>query len=251
MNKNKLNTYLSLCTDVYDLSKPQPPEDAYQFYRSYVNQSQGSVLEPMCGTGRFLLPLLAEGFEVYGFDASEHMLARLHQKASQQNLKPNVWQGFVKDLNTQGQYKLIFIPSGSFCLITDLEAVRNALKKFYDHLNKDGILLFEVETDAGIPPLGIWRGAKWTKPDGKIIILSSYTSLEDKICSYIGKYELVDSNSIIHTEVEELKVRIYEHDELVAMLKEAGFKDVRAMKAFDQTAAPTAHDDSIVYEARK
>lgn len=27
-----LDNYLSLCTEVYDLSNPNPPEDAYAFY---------------------------------------------------------------------------------------------------------------------------------------------------------------------------------------------------------------------------
>lgn len=64
-----LDTYLSLCTEVYDLSKPNPPEDAYAFYRVYAMKANGPILEPMCGTGRFLLPLLEEGFNVHGFDA--------------------------------------------------------------------------------------------------------------------------------------------------------------------------------------
>ena|ERR1700722_11947081 len=98
MTQQKLDTYLSLCTEVYDLSKPRPPEDAYAFYRDYVMKAKGSILEPMCGTGRFLLPLLEEGFDVQGFDASDHMLEALHVKANAKNLKPKVWKGFVEDL---------------------------------------------------------------------------------------------------------------------------------------------------------
>ena len=94
----KLDTYLSLCTEVYDLSKPTPPEDAYAFYRSYAIQAKGPILEPMCGTGRFLIPLLAEGFNVHGFDASDHMLEVLHTKARAQNLQATVWKDFVEDL---------------------------------------------------------------------------------------------------------------------------------------------------------
>ena len=66
-----LDAYLSLCTKVYGLSKPNPPEDAYAFYRDYAMKANGPILEPMCGTGRFLLPLLEEGFNVHGFDASQ------------------------------------------------------------------------------------------------------------------------------------------------------------------------------------
>src|SRR5262245_34854390 len=143
---SSFDTYLNLCTQVYDLSKPIPPKDAYDLYRSYAVQANGRMLEPMCGTGRFLLPLVAEGFDVHGFDGSRHMLDALQKKAKAQNLKVHVWQGLVAELNIQKKYKLIFIPSGSFGLITDENEAKNALKIFYDLLENGGKLVFEAET---------------------------------------------------------------------------------------------------------
>jgi SAM-dependent methyltransferase len=251
MTEQKLDTYLSLCTEVYDLSKPTPPDDAYAFYRSYVINAKGSVLEPMCGTGRFLLPLLEEGFDVQGFDASEHMLKALHIKASEKNLKPTVWKGFVEDLRKPKKYNLIFIPSGSFCLITDLKAVKSALKTLCAHLSDDGILLFEGETVKSVPPLNIWRGSVWHKPDNKMIVLSQLATFEESICNSICKYELNYNNSIIHTEIEELKVRIYDSNELIEILKSCGFNHVRMIKTFDAMSTPDESDEAIVYECRK
>ncbi|HAT6937590.1 TPA: methyltransferase domain-containing protein [Legionella pneumophila] len=246
-----LDTYLSLCTEVYDLSKPKPPEDAYAFYRSYVMNVKGPILEPMCGTGRFLLPLVEEGFEVHGFDASEYMLEALNIKAKAKNIKPKVWRGFVEDLTRPEKYNLIFIPSGSFCLITDPATVRLALQTFYNHLSDDGILLFEGETLKSVPQLDVWRGSVWHKPNGQRIILSQLATLKNKICNSIGKYELVHNNNIIHTEVEELRIRIYDPQELTGILKSCGFKNVRLIKAFDSAATPDAQDETIVYECRK
>ena len=74
MIRQKLDTYLDLCTQVYDLNKPRPPEDAYAFYRSYLMEAKGAVLEPMCGTGRFFLPLLEEGFDVYDYDLRNNLV---------------------------------------------------------------------------------------------------------------------------------------------------------------------------------
>lgn len=39
----KLDTYLDLCSIVYDLSKPIPPEDAYNFYRFYVEAGFNNI----------------------------------------------------------------------------------------------------------------------------------------------------------------------------------------------------------------
>jgi SAM-dependent methyltransferase len=246
-----LDTYLSLCTEVYDLSKPNPPEYAYAFYRDYAMKANGHILEPMCGTGRFLLPLLEEGFNVHGFDASKHMLEALHTKAKAKNLEPTVWTGFVEDLKRPEKYKLIFIPSGSFCLIIDPVQVEKSLKAIYDHLTDGGIFLFEAETMHAVPQAGIWRGSVWPKTNGQKIILSQLATLQDDICTSLCKYELMEAGNIIHTEIEELKVKIYEQDRLMKMLQAVGFKHIRTLKAFDQSSAPTEQDESIVYECRK
>lgn len=88
-----MDSYLNLGACYYDSIRAEPPEEAYAFYRSYASDSLGLILEPMCGSGLFLLPLVKEGFTVHGFDASPYMLASLHHKAQQQGLSPV----FLKD----------------------------------------------------------------------------------------------------------------------------------------------------------
>ncbi|HHR1287202.1 class I SAM-dependent methyltransferase [Fluoribacter dumoffii] len=249
----KLDTYQNLCTEVYDLSKPNAPQDAYSFYRSYAVEAKGPILEPMCGTGRFLLPLVEEGFDVQGFDASQPMLERLHAKARSKNLNPKVWPGFIEDLNQPEKYSLIFIPSGSFCLITQKAAIQKALKIIYEHLEDKGIFVFEIETLHAVPnELGIWRGSRWPKEDGTLIVLSQLAMLNEEVCYSIGKYELIDNNRVIQTEVEEYKIRIYQDPSFLHnLLTEVGFSNVRMVKGFDRNASPDEKDESIVFECRK
>ncbi|OJW10040.1 MULTISPECIES: class I SAM-dependent DNA methyltransferase [Legionella] len=249
----KLDTYQNLCTEVYDLSKPNAPQDAYSFYRSYAVEAKGPILEPMCGTGRFLLPLVEEGFDVQGFDASQPMLERLHAKARSKNLNPKVWPGFIEDLNQPEKYSLIFIPSGSFCLITEKAAIQKALKIIYEHLEDKGIFVFEIETLHAVPnELGIWRGSRWPKEDGTLIVLSQLAMLNEEVCYSIGKYELIDNNCVIQTEVEEYKIRIYQDPSFLHnLLTEVGFSKVQIVKGFERNASPDEKDDSIVFECRK
>jgi SAM-dependent methyltransferase len=249
----KLDTYQSLCTEVYDISKPNAPHDEYQFYRSYAVEAKGSILEPMCGTGRYLLPMLEEGFEIHGFDASQPMLNRLYAKAKNKSLNPTVWQGFIEDVSQPKPYQLIFIPSGSFGLITEEANIQKALKTMYDHLADDGLFVFEVETLAAVlKELGIWRGSRWPTEEGKLILLSQLAMLDKPICYSIGKYELIDENRVIQTEVEEYKIRIYEEPRfLLNLLTEIGFSEIRLVKAFDRQAIASEGDESIVFECRK
>ncbi|VEB33965.1 class I SAM-dependent methyltransferase [Legionella cherrii] len=253
MPNKSLDTYLSLCTQVYDLSKPLPPKDAWDFYLSYAQEADGPILEPMCGTGRFLLPMLGEGFDVEGFDASQSMLDALHAKARAQHLNPNIWHGYLEKLQQAKQYSLIFIPSGSFGLIIDLAAVKHALNVMYDHLKENGRLIFETETLNAVPKeLGIWRGSRWHRADGQIILLSQLAMLQESICYSIGKYELVEANQLIKTEIEEYKIRLYDDPSLlVDLLHETGFKEIRLLKAFDRSASPDKNDETVIYECRK
>ena len=253
MSQRELNSYLNLCTQFYDLIRPEPPEDAYAFYRTYVVNAGGVAMEPMCGSGRFLLPLLKDGLEVIGFDASEHMLSALNAKAKAQQLKPEVWQGFVEDLKRTQRYNLIFIPSGSFGHLINLASVKKSLHIFYEHLNDDGILLFEAETSKTVPnEQGIWRGIVAHKPDGSFILVNRLTTYEHNVCYSIDRYELVDKGQIIQTEIETFNVRIYD-DALILtnILKDVGFKEIKTLKAFDSSRSPDEGDSSIVYECRK
>jgi hypothetical protein len=102
-----------------------------------------------------------------------------------------------------------------------------------------------------VPQQGIWRGSVWPKPNGQKIILSQLATLQDDICTSLCKYEMMETGNITHTEIEELRVKIYQPDHLLEMLKAAGFQHIRTLKAFDQSLQPANQDESIVYECRK
>jgi SAM-dependent methyltransferase len=253
MTEKALNSYLNLCTQVYDLSKPTPPNDAYAFYRSYAVEAGGPILEPMCGTGRFLLPLVHEGFEVHGFDASAHMLDSLREKAKERGIKPIVWQGFIEELDRPERYRLAIIPSGSFGLITDPVNVMNVLIKLREHLCDDGLLVFEAENP---PPesasTGIWRGSAWTRSDGKVIIANYLEMpLQENVSTTIWRYELLDGAEVIQTELEIIRVRQYPPVQMVSILEQAGFRNIKQVKAFDRGQRPEKTDEVIVYECRR
>lgn len=248
-----LSPYLGLCTQVYDLSKPTPPADAYAFYHTYASAVNGPILEPMCGTGRFLLPLLQDGFDVHGFDASNHMLQALREKAKARNLEPKVWQGFLEDLNRPDKFGLVLIPSGSFGLIVDRAKARDALVRIYDHLRDDGVLVFEADTPLGAPaPTGMWKGSVWPTNDGKTIVCN-FLDLpsQDNMSTTVWRYELIDGAQIVRTEIEIMKVRQYDPAHLTSMLMDVGFRNTVTFKAFDRTKCPGECDEVIVYECRK
>lgn len=254
MNSQKLESYLSLSTQFYDLIRPEPPKDAYSFYRSYVCEADRHILEPMCGSGRFLLPLIQEGFDVNGFDASEYMLKALHDKAAASNLKPKIWHDYVGHLDGKNKYNLIFIPSGSFGHIIEFEEIKKSLENFYENLHENGILLFEAESSLSAPmsQLGIWRGMVCNKPDGNSILISRLSSIQDNVCYSIDKYELLENNKVVQTEIEKFNVRLYDDRTiLLKILQSIGFREIKILKAHDRSSKSDENDAAFVYECRK
>lgn len=53
-------------------------------------------------------------------------------------------------------------------------------------------------------------------------------------------------NLVIHTELEELKIRIYNRLEFTEILKSCGFKNIRIIKAFDH-AVGLDEDDELLF----
>ena len=68
-----MEAYGSLCTEFYDLDKPAAPAAALAYYLDRARDAQGRILEPMCGSGRFLIPMLRAGLPIDGVDASRAM----------------------------------------------------------------------------------------------------------------------------------------------------------------------------------
>ena len=197
--------------------------------------------------------MIAEGFNVHGFDASTHMLEALQTKAHERNIKTNVWQSLIENVQLKEKYKLIFIPSGSFDLIIDLQKAKEALAKIYSFLLDDGLFVFEAITPHWkAAHLNIWTGDVWHREDGKFI-LSNFLTLPDRdnIRRSIGRYELIDGNRLIQTEIEDFKVRLYDKDELSVMLKTVGFKEINMVKAYDHNKHPESNDEVVIFECRK
>lgn len=46
------------------------------FYLSYAEKGK-KILEPLCGSGRFLIPFMERGFHICGMDLSGEMLEKL------------------------------------------------------------------------------------------------------------------------------------------------------------------------------
>ena len=79
-------SYQNLCTEFYDLTKPEAGLKEVAFYHHFLKITKGPFLEAMCGSGSLLIPLLKTGLVIDGVDNSPHMLKSCRQRCKNQHL---------------------------------------------------------------------------------------------------------------------------------------------------------------------
>lgn len=249
-----MNDYGKLCTEFYDLDKPDAPPDAFDFYEAFAREAGGPIHEPMCGSGRFLLPLLAQGLDITGSDTSASMLDACRKHAARLGVSPTLAQQALQELSCERAPSLIFIPSGSFGLLLDDAQVLAALARVQQVLAPGGTFLVEAELTQPSPPesSGAWGGRWVERADGARLIISwlSQYSGSPNISSSVHRYELVKDGQLLATEYDDFRVRTYGSAEFRARLLQAGFEHIEALKPYERVT-PDPSDDAVVFCCRK
>ena len=143
------------------------------FYQTNLAAVTGPVLECACGTGLFLLPLLAAGHDMYGFDISTSMLAALRRKAVVQgvaDIDRRISVQAFESFRYDQPFDAIIIPSNTFLMLTTQDAQIRTLRTIYAHLAPTGRFLLDFRL-AGMRDLadspdvieGRWH--TWTHPE--------------------------------------------------------------------------------------
>jgi SAM-dependent methyltransferase len=238
--------YRDLLTQAYDLDKPTAPPDELAFHRGVIGAAE-PVLELMCGSGRFLLPLLAAGVDVDGVDASPSMLDACLDHAREQGLDVSgrLHEQRAEDLSLRRRYRAAFCAAGSWGLIAGDDEVARALAAVRAHLLHGGTFHFEVETGPGPPgaPGGIdW----WVRPDGAVITARGghRTDPATGIERGVGIYELFVDGVLVHTELNQWVRRFWSADAIAEAVREAGFAEVVVRSGHSE--APPAPDDLLL-----
>lgn len=249
-----MTQYGTLASEFYDLDKPEARPDALECYLEYARGCIGPILEPMCGTGRYLLPLLAKGFDIEGTDSSASMLKLCRSRADALGLNPTLHEGCLEQLEVTRPFGLVFVPSGSFSLLTDDARVRTCLTRIHAALMPGGRFVVEVERAGMIVPSlsGTWEGRWLERADGSKIIqswLRQYSGVEG-IARHIHRYELVSNGQLSATEFEDFAVKHYELEEFTTLLTNAGFTDIHCYKPYERVALDD-EDEGLLFDCRK
>ena len=243
--------YGRLLAQAYDIDKPEAPPRELAFYRSFIDGAPGPALEAMCGSGRFLVPLLEDGFDVDGFDASPDMLRACEKRCAARRVSAQLHLQAVEVLWVPRRYGLIFCGGGSFGLVAERDDVRSALGRLREALLPGGTLVLEVETPGSAARAGVWGGRWWQRADGAFIVLRTVgAGVHDGTESALGIYELFVDGVLTETEINAWVRRFWSVSAIEAAVAAAGFEVVQITRAFEPTAASDG-DDMLSVVARR
>lgn len=234
------------------MDKPVAPDTAVEYYLSEIRNSAGPVLEPMCGAGRFLIPFLVEGIEIDGTDASFEMLNRCMEKCKMKNLRPVLYYQKIQDLTLQRNYGFMFIPAGSFGLITEDNEIKESLKRMHYYLKPGGVLILEIQTPYQIPEKEKIYKREVKRDEFSKIQLTSVTEIDTTNNIETTKYEYynIDKGNQTITETETIKVKLYKIKEFTEILQSSGFSEIKSLRPYSQVNA-TGKDEMILFKCRK
>lgn len=244
--------YGPLATLAYELDKPVGTSFGdVEFYTARLQGVTGPVLEPAVGTGRILIPLLEQGLSVRGYDTSEAMLEQCRANCARRGLTADVRVGDMTGYHDEQSYAAIVIPTGSFALLPDRDAVGAALEAMWANLAPGGRLILDVEPPALQVDPGRDPVRHWWHDDG-LLTLTTWQQSVDPIAQRSTRwlrYESWVSGTLVRTELQIFSLLWFGMAEFTALLRSAGFRDVSVHGGYRVGSAPSPGDHVWTFEA--
>ena len=224
-------SYGRLCTLFYDAGKPRAAEAEVAWYCARLPEDAGPVLEAMSGSGRLLIPLLQAGRNVHGADISAAMIASCDARLAAAGLATPLFRQDVAVLNLPFRYAAAIVAAGSLQLLNDQVAAQKALERIRAHLVDPGLLLMDlyVPAEAAHPPgAPVVQVQTIALPDGTKVARRSevFVDVEGRRIDVRSRYEQRERATITAREDESLALTWYSEEEIVALVRAAGYRDV-------------------------
>lgn len=227
--------YGSLAAKFQDALTPHASESEIAWYREHLPSDAGTLLAAMCGSGRLLLPLLQAGLSVHGVDASEAMLSSCAARCRSADFDAQLFRQNVTKLNLPFRYGAAFVGSGAFQLL-ESSAARDALASLRAHLIEPAVLLFDLfvpESALHPPGAPVVEVLRAVLEDASLVVHRSETLTDPKRRQVLtsSRYEQRVAGRIVAREDEEQALTWYSEEEIEAMLRNGGYRDIRTEAA--------------------
>ncbi|MGZ7040121.1 MAG: class I SAM-dependent methyltransferase [Thermoanaerobaculia bacterium] len=223
--------------DLYDLIYEDWPRsierqaDALDTLIRELNPGARVVADVACGIGTQSLGLAARGFEVIGSDLSSAALSRAEREARARNVHVDLKSDDMATLATYAESSvdaLIACDNAVPHLLSD-EQIAAAFGHFLRVLRPGGACVLSVRDYAALPPTNVRFVPFGVRnlPGGTVAIFQVWTYEGEHYD--LAMYFVFDIAGAVDTRVFRARYYAVSIDRLMALLRDAGFADVRRL----------------------
>lgn len=224
-------TDYDLIAPFYDIEHAHFEEDL-SLYTNFAELCGSPLLELACGSGRLLVPLARQGYELTGVDSSASML-KLAQEALEQAgvaAQCTLAQENMCRLSLGQKFRLAFIALGSFGHVCTRQEQRQTLAAVRDHLTTGGRFILDI-SNADVRYMEHLSGqvlhqGTWPRQDGALLshFVSPASSLTKHLLELTHFYEEHRQGEAVRRTVITTHLYLFERNEVELLLEEAGFE---------------------------
>ncbi len=224
-------TDYDLIAPFYDIEHAHFDEDV-SLYLNFAELSGGPLLELACGSGRLLVPLACEGYELTGVDSSRSMLDLAQHALEEAGVAKQctLIQENMCTMRLGQKFRMAFIALGSFGHICTRREQRQTLAVVHDHLTVGGRFVLDISnTDVRyMEQLSgqVLHQGTWKHEDGTMLshFVSPASSPTQHLLELTHFYEEHQQGQAVHRTVITTHLYLFEKNEVELLLEEAGFE---------------------------
>lgn len=241
-----------MVAEVYDIAHPlSETVGDVDFYIRAADGIRGRILEPACGTGRILIPLLEAGHAADGVDHSPDMLEICRAHCQKRDLVPTLHATDISTFIVPETYEAVIMPRGSIRNVEGRDATLRTLECFRDSLVPGGRLLLDVTIplfiEGTLPIIEHWARDQYVYTCETLIV--EYDPFLNRTVRY-ARYAKWDDGELVTTELHRFCFQHWNLDEFRNLLTTAGFTDITVTGNF-RDEAPRADTRYWNFSARK
>jgi SAM-dependent methyltransferase len=212
------------------------------FYENLARRCEGPVLELGAGTGRVALTLARAGYEVWGIDVSEAMLARARCKAGADlEARLHLQRADMRDFDLGRQFELVFAAFGTFHHLLTPDDQLACLRCVERHLAPGGLFACDLrpfwheawEAGDSVPLLHDWTRALPATGETVTKLRAVRTDRARQTKHETHIYDRLAADGTLRRLVQEVDLRFVTRYEMVGLLRDAGLQCDRLYGDFD------------------
>ena len=201
-------------------------EDIFKKY----NKEPKQILEMACGTGNLTKYVCDAKYKVTCFDLSEDMLTVAYSKLGAYKNVKILRQDMTNLSLGDNKFDVVVAACDSINYITDPEDLLKVFENAYDHLEEDGLFIFDINSYYKLKNI-IGENIFIEDSEDVFYIWDNEFIEEEEICNFYLTFFVKEDDH--YTRFDEMhKEKAYKNEDIIDKLKLSGFKGIEMYDSF-------------------